>query len=194
MSKLKMRLRAFQAHVPAIARYFSFACLLSLAGGYLACGLYVHQEWVQAVGCAAENNYYESRGEPRDAKYLQVMLTVARVSDPDPQWPKTICGAVGQKRAFSWVLDYNLATSLRNDPEWIEAQNIANDVLHNAWSTYVLPPGWECARWYKRTDDKGVSKVGLKDFNDHLFPVGTFGNHTAFQARRGCKVHLPTQS
>ena len=189
---LKIRLREFRAKLPAIARYFSFGCLTVLTLTGAAYGIRVQQEWEQAGRCLAENIYHEARGESREAKYIVGMLTIARVSDPDPQWPKTICGAVAQKHQFSWVLNYQLATTRDDNAQWLESQKIAEDLLPNAWSKYVLPHGWECARWYKRTDGKGVSKVGAKEFDAHLFPVGMFDHHSAFQARRGCKTPLPT--
>lgn len=146
----------------------------------------------RAVMCMAENLYHEGRGQRVEDQYVLGMLTLARVSDPDPQWPKTICGAVAQDRAFSWVLDYRLATKRSEREKWQKAQFIARDLLENAWVRYRMPKGWECARWYKRTDGKGVSKASMRFFETRLFPVGTFGSHTAFQDRRGCKNPMPT--
>ena len=146
----------------------------------------------QAAMCLAENIYHEARGESASAKYMLGMLTLARVVDPDPQWPKTICGVVAQDRQFSWVLEHKLATARAEKARWEESQRIARDLLEHAWRRYRLPAGWECARFYKRTDGKGVSKASVRFFEEKLFPVGTFGSHTAFQERRGCKHPLPT--
>lgn len=146
----------------------------------------------RAVMCMAENLYHEGRGQNVEDQYILGMLTLARISDPDPQWPKTICGAIGQDRAFSWVLDHNLATKRSEKEKWEKAKFIARDLLENVWVRYAMPKGWECARWYKRTDGKGVSKTAMRFFEVRLFPVGTFGSHTAFQERRGCKSRMPT--
>ncbi|TSC63609.1 MAG: hypothetical protein Athens041674_16 [Parcubacteria group bacterium Athens0416_74] len=174
------------------APYFSFACLAVLAITYGGYSLSVHAKNERAAMCLAENLYHEARGESRDEKRKLGMLTLARVADPDPQWPKTVCGAVAQERQFSWVLEHKLATNRSEQAKWKEAQNIARDLLRNAWTTYRLPAGWECARFYKRTDGKSVSKKSAKYFDGKLMPVGRFGSHTAFQEKRGCKYPLPT--
>lgn len=187
-----MRLWPIEARLFSIAPRFSFACLAFLA---IALGSHVTRVRAaneQATMCLGENLYHEGRGEGRANQYIIALITIARVTDPDPQWPKTICEAIGQNKAFSWVLNYKLATTRDEKEKWEDAQRIALDVLANVWVTYKLPKGWECARYYKRTDGKGVSKASEKYFDTRLFPVGTFGSHTAFQERRGCKHPLPT--
>lgn len=189
---MSTRVWRMEAELHRAAPYFSFIALAFFAisaGGY---SLSVHAKNERAVMCLAENIYHEARGEKPNEKYILGMLTLARVADPDPQWPKTVCGAVAQDRQFSWVLDYKLATSRGEQAKWEEAQHIARDLLQNVWTTYRLPTGWECARFYKRTDGKGVSKKSAKFFGAKLFPVGAFGSHTVFQERRGCKNPLPT--
>lgn len=188
----KMRLWPIEAKAFAIAPYFSFACLAFFAlafGGYTA---HVHAKSEQATMCLAENLYHEGRGESTSNIYVLGMLTLARVADPDPQWPKTICGTVAQARQFSWVLDFKLATDRSEQKKWEQAQFIARDLLAHAWTRYSLPSGWQCARFYKRTDGKGVSKVSKRFFDTRLFPVGSFGHHTAFEQKKGCKNPLPT--
>jgi hypothetical protein len=192
MLELKKRWRSVEERLRPIAGYASFFCLAALVLVTLSYGVAIQQKWRRAKMCLAENIYHEARGESRDAKYILGMLTIARVTDPDPQWPKTICGAVAQKRQFSWVLDYELATTRDESGQWQEAQQISGDLLENAWSRYVLPRGWQCARWFKRTDGKGVSKASMRNFDAQLFPVGTFGHHSAFEARSGCSFPLPT--
>lgn len=183
------RIEAELHRIAPFASFFTLAFLAVTAGIY---SLSMHAKNEKAAMCLAENIYHEARGETRGEKYILGMLTLARVADPDPQWPKTICGAVAQDRQFSWVLDYKLATSRSEQEKWEEAQYIARDLMRNAWVNYRLPAGWECARFYKRTDGKGVSTKSKRFFDTRLFPVGSFGEHTAFQARRGCKHPLPT--
>lgn len=185
------RIWRIEAELFRIAPYFSYFCVafLALAAGGYSLSVYAKNE--RAAMCLAENIYHEARGEKSSAQYVLGMLTLARVSDPDPQWPKTICGVVAQKRQFSWVLDHKLATERAEQQKWEQARYVARDLLQNVWSNYKLPTGWECARFFKRTDGKGVSKKGARFF-ESKFPVGTFGNHTAFQEKRGCKNPLPT--
>jgi spore germination cell wall hydrolase CwlJ-like protein len=192
LSNVKLRLWPLEARAHALAPYFSLCCLAFFTltlGGYT---LHVQAKTEQAAMCLAENLYHEGRGERRENLYLLGMLTLARVSDPDPQWPKTICGTVAQAHQFSWTLDYKLATQRSEQKKWEEAKYVARDLLRHAWNGYVLPNGWECARFYKRTDGRGVSKVAMRFFEQKLFPVGSFGQHTAYQERRGCKNPLPT--
>jgi Cell Wall Hydrolase len=187
-----VRLWPIEALLHRIAPKCSLVCAALLGISFVSYTSVVKARSEQATMCLAENLYHEARGEPRDAKYILGMLTLARVADPDPQWPKTICGAVAQDLQFSWTLDYKLATDRSEQKQWEEAQFIARDLIANAWTRYALPKGWECARYYKRTDGKGVSKASMKYFDAKLFPVGTFGSHTAFEERSGCKSQLPT--
>jgi Cell Wall Hydrolase len=193
MSKRKcLRIWRLEALLHLVAPKFSLACAALLGIAFVSYTTVIKARTERATMCLAENVYHEARGEPSGAKYTLAMLTLARVADPDPQWPKTICGAVAQDLQFSWTLDYKLATDRSEQKLWEEAQFIARDVIANAWTRYALPKGWECARYYKRTDGKGVSKHSMQYFDARLFPVGTFGSHTAFQERAGCRMKLPT--
>lgn len=184
------RIQAWMIYIaPGWFSFITLSFLALSAGGY---ALSKHAQYEEAVMCLAENLYHEARGESRASTYMLGMITLARVADPDPQWPKTICGVVAQDRQFSWVLDYRLATNRSEKRKWEEAEFIARDLIAHAWTRYKLPAGWECARFYKRTDGKGVSRASMKFFETRLFPVGSFGDHTAFQVRRGCKYPLPT--
>src|SRR3989344_4787164 len=187
-----IRIWPIEARLHSWAPYFSFGSLALIAALLGVISLSVHMKSEQSAMCLAENIYHEARGEKAPEKYIIGMLTLARVADPDPQWPKTICGAVAQERQFSWVLEHKLAPSRNEKQKWEEAQYIARDLLAFAWTRYRLPKGWECARFSKRKDGKGVSKNAAKFFEAKLFPVGGFGAHTAFKEKRGCKNPLPT--
>jgi len=189
---MRIRLWPIEARLHSWAPYFSFVSIALVFAIMGSLFLMVNAKNERAIMCLAENIYHEARGEKTPEKYIIGMLTLARVTDPDPQWPKTVCGAVAQERQFSWVLEHRLATNRNEKQKWEEAQYIARDLLAFAWTRYRLPKGWECARFYKRKDGKGVSKNAAKFFEAKLFPVGGFGAHTAFQEKRGCKNPLPT--
>src|SRR5665213_3953724 len=145
---IQMWLARSQAFLAYVAPKFSFSCLAVIA---VVCFWYtttINAKTEQATMCLAENIYHEARGELPGNQYILGMLTLARVSDPSPQWPKTICGVVAQDRQFSWTLDYKLATDRSEQKKWDEAQYIAHDLIENAWRQYLLPKGWQCARWY----------------------------------------------
>ncbi len=172
------------------ARFFSVATLALPT--LLGIGHVVRSDasWEQARMCLAENLYHEGRGLSKNERYMIGMITLARVADP--RWPNTICGVVGEEKQFSWTLDYKLATTRSEQKKWAGARDEAKDLIEGVWTRYALPSGWECARWYKRTDGKGVSRKSLRFFETRLFPVGSMGTHTAFMERHGCAYPLPT--
>lgn len=144
---------------------------------------------IKVVG---ENLYHEVRGESVADQYKAGLITLARAADADKQWPKSIIGAVAQDRAFSWVLDHKLATKRDEKKKWETALEIATNLIDNTGTTILMPRGWECVRYYKRTDNKGVSNKSRKWFEKALVPVGTFGVHTAYRDKKGCVTPMRT--
>lgn len=156
----------------------------------------VHARTEQATMCLAENLYHEARGEDSASQRLIGAITLARLTDAlqTKRAPaKTLCGIVGADKQFSWTLDYRLATKRTEQEKWKQAQEIARDLIAQARSgELTLPKGWECARYYKRTDDVGVSENGKKFF-ERLSSVGKLGRkHTAYKEKRGCTTPFPT--
>lgn len=182
----------FEAKLHAWAPKATWGCIAFFSICFVAYTSRIEARNEQETMCLAENLYHEGRGETLENRRKMGILMLARVSDPDPQWPKSICGSAAQHKAYSWVLNYRLATDRSEQKAWEESQSLARDLLANVWTKYFLPKGWECARYYKRTDGKDVSKNAAKFFDTKLIPVGTFGSHTAFGERKGCHVPLPT--
>lgn len=173
-------------------KWASSALTGTIMASLLVAVAYKHVKHEQAVMCLAENIYHEGRGESVGHRYMIGLITLARVLDRDRQWPeKTICGVVAQDKQFSWTLDYRLATNVSEKKRFDESVRIARDLLDGAGTRYLMPKGWECARFYKRKDDLGVSKRGGKFFGT-LVPVGTFGSHVAYRAKRGCADPMKT--
>jgi len=144
------------------------------------------------INVVGENLYHEVRGEALDDQYKAGLITLARAADNDKQWPKSIIGVVAQDRAFSWVLDYRLATRRDEKKRWDTAVEVATHLVDGTGITLFMPKGWECARYYKRTDNKGVSEKSRKWFEKALVPVGTFGSHTAYREKKGCVTPMRT--
>lgn len=141
--------------------------------------------------CLAENGYHEARSEKsREAVITVMMVTMARARDFDRQWPNTVCGVVEQELQFSWTLDHRLATKRNEQKRWSEMLTLARDVYAGFGTKYVFPNGGGCVRFYKRTDDAGVSAAS-KRFFGKLVPVIEVGSHTFFQEAKGCVTPMP---
>ncbi|MDR3571204.1 MAG: cell wall hydrolase [Candidatus Pacebacteria bacterium] len=181
-----IRLWPVEAKLHSIAPKFTWACIAFFSIFFVTYLSKVEIKTNQATMCLAENIYHEGRGESLDNQRTMGMLMLARITDPDKQWPKSICGSAAQDRAYSWVLEYRLATNRDEQRAWKTSQSVARDLIENAWSKYKLPAGWECARYYKVTGWKS------KYFATKLLPVGSFGKHTAYEDRKGCRIALPT--
>lgn len=55
------------------------------------------------IYCAAQNIYFESRGEPDIGQVAVALVVLNRVNDR--RWPSTICDVVWQDKQFSWTHD-----------------------------------------------------------------------------------------
>lgn len=189
-----------------IALHASHAFCAIIVGIFL--GAHVEYKTLRAeapeVICFANILYHESRGEAREHRYTNAMLTKARRDDPDPQWPKSFCGIAGQKRQISGLLEPQ-RTNQKEESAWWDSLRIAYDVYRDPWQKYRLPQGWGCARFWmvkeeiiNRLPPEQLKKLGITTeragmrFFEKLLPVGQFGSHVAYQDRRGCKSPMPT--
>jgi hypothetical protein len=158
----------------------------------------------EEIGCLREALYYEGRGGLVGEQIMQGMVILARVADPDPQWPKTVCGVVHQARQFSYYSDVELMSRPIYAADWGRADAIARQLVREAWVMQLLPHGAECVRSYKMRDAKlaSLSPVALKQlhvsakslgyFARTQTPVFSVGDHTFYRDREGCKYSLPT--
>lgn len=185
----------FADRLPHLARWVSFGACAVLAVSAFVYSARVHARTEQATMCLAENLYHEARGEDSSSQRLIGTITLARLTDAlAKKRTQTICGIVGADKQFSWTLDYRLATKRAEQAKWAQAQTIARDLIAQARAgELTLPKGWECVRYYKRTDGMGTTKNGGKFF-EKLTSVGQFGRHTAYQEKRGCTMPFPTAS
>ena len=139
----------------------------------------VHLQHEEQVGCLAKNIYYEARGEPVDSQKVVAYVTMARAADRK-EWGKTPCETVYQRirgvAQFSWVPHHEGPKG----PAWTTAQMVAKAVYNDP--TGAVPKRLKCARFYKRTDDVGVSERSKKYFAT-LRKVDAFGNHTGYCAK-----------
>jgi N-acetylmuramoyl-L-alanine amidase len=116
----------------------------------------------RSVECLARNVYYEARGESLAGQYAVAEVTMNRKASLG--YPKTVCGVVHQKGAFSWTAE---DVERPSGPEWQRAVKIAEDVYYQRrtaalpgvlhyHATYVRPP------WSKERER--VARIGRHVF------------------------------
>jgi spore germination cell wall hydrolase CwlJ-like protein len=86
----------------------------------------------EEIYCAAQNIYFESRGEPDIGQVAVGQVVMNRVRSN--RWPNTICGVVWQEKQFSWTHDgksdrISLLNSI-NRESWIKSVYYAVTALH----------------------------------------------------------------
>jgi len=79
-----------------------------------------------SLQCLARNVYYEARGESMAGQYAVAEVTMNRKGSLG--YPKTICGVVYQKDAFSWT-GMNSLDAPAGQP-WERALKVAQDVYY----------------------------------------------------------------
>jgi|GEM_PF-3164173 len=156
------------------------------------------------IACLQEALYYEGRGGLPGERLMQGMVILARVKDPDRQWPKTICGVVHQPGQFSYRSDTKVMKAPRDPITWLLMGAEARDLIHDAWKKQFLPHGAGCVRSFKvrdvilaslkpiRLEQLHVSERSLGFFPRTQAPVFEVGSHTFYQNKDGCKHPLPT--
>jgi hypothetical protein len=159
----------------------------------------------QEIACLGEIIFREARSESVGIQRLMAMTVIARRDDPDPQWPKTICGILRQPGAISHA-DRQLDIGPRGVAVLSRALSLAEEVYESAWKTQLLPHGWECVRYWRLSDERLASlkaahrkQLGISEerrglnFFDKLEPVPTPpGTITFFRDPNRCGKRLPT--
>lgn len=113
--------------------------------------------------CLARNVYFEARGESAAGQYAVAEVTMNRAASR--LFPRTVCGVVYEKSAFSWT-DYRVLPQPGGE-EWQRARNVAEAVYYGRYApaldgalyyhaTYVTP------EWAK--EKRRVAKIGRHIF------------------------------
>lgn len=158
-------------------------------------------------GCLTEALYYEFRGRTVVEMRVGAMALIARATDPDPQWPKTVCGVVNQKGALSYKQNEKLLAQPIDPAAWRKVAAVAREVSAEAWGKQLLPHGAECMRSFKVSDEKlaslsekhldqlGITKArtGLKHFERTQRKLFTLGETSFYADKNGCRNPLPAQ-
>jgi hypothetical protein len=125
------------------------------------------------VYCLASNIFHEARGEEEANQIIIGLITTARAREKSI----SVCRAVYEWNQFSWTNeDLEASAKKRKGKEWYTSYRTAFDVYYGK---YDLQGRFECVRFYKRTDNVGVSENGKKFFAKLRF-VSEFGKHSAY--------------
>jgi spore germination cell wall hydrolase CwlJ-like protein len=165
---------------PRRLRMASAVCTAMMIAPGVVYATKVHLAHEEQLGCLAKNIYYEARGEPVDAQKVVAYVTIARAADRK-EWGRTPCETVFQRirgvAQFSWVPHHEAPKG----PQWDTAKHVAQVVY--ADPVAAIPKKLKCARYYKRTDNAGVSERS-KVYFATLKTADRFGNHTAYCDKR----------
>jgi len=170
---LAFRMRLFWYRTDREAWAFGLViALIVVLFAFLLRGVYAYQDQRrysalevhrQNVHCLARNIYFEARGEPVAGQYAVAEVTMNRQAS----WvfPRTVCGVVYQKSAFSWT-DFRSLPAPQGD-DWERALNIAEAVYYQRYAPQVkgalfyhadyVQPDWA-------KEKKQVARIGK-----HLF-------------------------
>ena len=136
------------------------------------------------IYCAAQNIYFESRGEPDIGQVAVALVVLNRVNDR--RYPNSVCGVVKQsvklsngaparnKCQFSWYCD-----GLSDKPREKEAWAISVDVVYEAVNLYIN--GYDIADQSTHYHAKNVRPYWSKDENMHY--VESIDDHHFYRWR-----------
>jgi spore germination cell wall hydrolase CwlJ-like protein len=96
------------------------------------------------ITCLAMNIYFESGNKSYEEKLAIATVTINRLNSPN--YPKTICGVVWQKKPnakkcqFTWTCD-GKSDRITHSGKYIESLRIAKDVLINQKKSRYIDDG-----------------------------------------------------
>lgn len=158
-------------------------------------------EDMRQIICLTNIVHHEARGEKSEVRKLVGKVVIAMASDPAFTKSQNVCDLAKVKGMFSQI---KFVEQIRSDVKlW---PTIYDEVSTVYESDRLLPPGWQCVRGFRLSDDTlerlgpkslaqlgfTVNATGLKYFAKAMVPVDTRGTITFYSARSGCKN--PTQT
>jgi spore germination cell wall hydrolase CwlJ-like protein len=152
--------------------FAAIAAAMLVLFGFLLQAVFAHQderrELVRQIDrrnleCLARNVYFEARGEPVAGQFAVAEVTMNRKASR--LFPRTVCGVVYEKSAFSWT-DYRTLPEPDGE-EWQRARKVAEAVYYGKYqpavdgalyyhATYVSPD------WAK--EKRRIGKIGAHIF------------------------------
>ena len=139
--------------------------------------LWLSYQTVQ-ITCISHASYREAGNQGLEGEKAIGLLAMARAKDP--KFPSTPCGVVWQQEPstqFSFTRNRELfLLPIFEKHFWRITFPLAIDIYRDR---YQFPKGWECVRWFERTDFKGTSTEGIKFFKT-LRKVGSVEEHSFY--------------
>ncbi len=123
----------------------------------------IRQLHAQNLTCLASNVYFEARGEPLAGQYAVAEVTMNRKGSA--LFPRTVCGVVYEKSAFSWTEFRALPEP--DGEEWERARRVAEAVYYGRRA-----PVLEGARFFHATHvnpDWAKEKRRVVRIGNHVF-------------------------
>ncbi|PIT91369.1 hypothetical protein COU17_01075 [Candidatus Kaiserbacteria bacterium CG10_big_fil_rev_8_21_14_0_10_49_17] len=122
--------------------------------------------------------YYEAGFENMWGKMMVAKVILNRVASR--RFPNSVCAVVKQKYQFSFYWEKKNPWKRFPPKKKGEMWHVSGLVAHHALrDLLVYKEVWQCAQYYKRTDNVGVSKRSQKFFSTLVF-VGTAGEHSVY--------------
>ncbi len=195
---------AFAIMVSTMISYSGFAHIahdIRVEEGLREYALAQKAEDMRQIVCLTNITHHEARGEKPEVRKLLAKVVIAMAHDPSFTKARTVCDLARINGMFSQIVHIN---TVRADvKDWPKVYSEVSDVYE---SDRVLPPGWQCVRGFRLSDDKmetlsskalsqlgfTVKATGLKYFAKSMVPVDTRGTVTFYSPRGGCKH--PTQT
>ncbi len=153
-------------------------------------------EAMKQIVCLTNITHHEARGESADVRKLLAKVVIAMAHDPGFTKTRTVCDLAKIKGMFSQIVHIN---NVRADvKDWPKIHAEVTSVYEG---DRLLPPGWQCVRGFRLSDDKmetlsskalsqlgfTINATGLKYFAKSMVPVDTRGTVTFYSPRGGCK-------
>lgn len=153
-------------------------------------------EAMRQIVCLTNITHHEARGESPEVRKLLARVVIAMAHDKSFTKAKTVCDLAKIKGMFSQIVHINnVRTDVKDWPK------IFSEVSAVYESDRLLPPGWQCVRGFRLSDDKmetlsskalsqlgfTMQATGLKYFAKSMVPVDTRGTITFYSPRGGCK-------
>jgi N-acetylmuramoyl-L-alanine amidase len=114
-----------------------FMFIILINGGAATVALSQNNE--KETYCLAQNIFFEARGESTKGQLMVAAVTINRANHKS--FPNTICGAVWQRKQFSWTHDGKHDNPERMGKtdrlEWAKIKHLADLVLNQP--NHVLP-------------------------------------------------------
>jgi hypothetical protein len=158
-------------------------------------------EQFRELVCLTNAVHHEARGERPGVRKLVGAVILAMARDRFFSDAKGVCELARIRGMFSHIKYVHEIRS--GESLWPQIYHEMSEVIER---DLTLPPGWQCVRGFRVSDDKletlsskalkqlgfTMQATGLKYFAKSMVPIDTRGSITFYSPRDGCKLPTPT--